>query len=170
VRPVRPLDTILRSLRDAGILADVERFCREAQMPLALVLGSSTERDVCSVRRRIWLWLHDHRRFRTDHIAELWGVSESTVWYGLRRAAPGPSGWARVKRLDALGVRREAEAICAECGVSVEDLMSGSKRPAIVQARRRVWRLLLASGKKPREIAAAWGMDRKTVAEAREAA
>jgi hypothetical protein len=160
---------MLRELAALGALVDIERIASEDGCPFAMVLTRDSARDVCRARWRAWLWLHDHRRVRAGQIAAIWGVAESTVWYGLGRAAGVhrlPLAECR-RRLERIGVRAEAEAICTELGVSLDELMSPSKRPPVVRARRRLWRGLLAAGRKPGAIAAAWGMDRAAVCAAR---
>lgn len=165
--PVKARDyaSAVRDLRKLGVLSDLERICREESQPIPAVLGRSKAPELCRARWRVWHWLHADRRVRVEQIAETWSVAESTVWYGLGRA----EGVRRIpiaechERLEKIGGIELAEALCAELRVDLPDLMSDSKRPHVVQARRRLWRELVAAGRRRREIASAWGMERTAV-------
>lgn len=172
--PVKARDyrSMLRDLGALGVLRDVQAICDEEGQPLHEVLGRSREPAFCRTRWRIWLWMHDDLRLRADEIADIWGVAESTVWYGLGRLKPTTplpvdECRARLELLDALPL---AETLCAGAGIGLPDLMSGTKRPVVVLARRTLWRALLSVGRSGARIAAAWGVDDWTVLRAREAA
>jgi hypothetical protein len=164
--PVKARDyaSAVRDLRELGVLADVQRICDEGRQPLPAILGRSIAPELCRLRWQAWLWLHQQRGVQAGRIAEVWGVAESTVYYGLGRAKVGHrlSLEACRERLARLGAVAPAEALCAELGVELPDLMQ-SKRSSAVQARRRLWRALVAAGRRRKEIAAAWGMERTAV-------
>lgn len=162
----------LRELGAIGALRPIQAMCDEEGQPMHEVLGRCKEPGFCRARWRAWAWLHGERRLRADQIAEIWGVAASTVWYGLGRLQPAQTlsleeCRARLERLEAVPL---AETLCADAGIGLPELMSDSKRPAVVTARRRLWRALVSVGRRAADIAAQWGMDESSVRLAREAA
>lgn len=98
--PVNILKRLLARLEKLGLLADINKFCIDGNVLLEDVFSARRHAHVVRVRHRIWLWLHEERRWSYPSIASLFDRDHTSVMHGAKMAArdlglPVPSGRTR---------------------------------------------------------------------------
>lgn len=98
--PVKLLKLRLNRIEQLGLLGDINKFCIDGNVLIEDVFGARRHAHVVRVRHRIWLWLHEERRWSYPSIGALFDRDHTSVMHGAKMAArdlglPKPAGRTR---------------------------------------------------------------------------